>query len=151
MKVSYCEEERDPKSSPSPREGWSSQASCPEAAELLRLAVGPRETSRCGRELGGRVLVSWESAEDEKFVFQDANPQEKQDSLVCCLQETFRSCSHRIFSSSMEAQFLSGSVVKTLKRLGTGGCLHLLLAMAKAFYTALNKSLNFSMPQLPHL
>lgn len=64
-------------------------SSSPAAAELSGLAAGPMETSRCGRELGGRVLVSWESAEDEKFVFQDANPQEKQDSLVCCLQETF--------------------------------------------------------------
>lgn len=52
-------------------------------------AAGLGETSSCGRELGGRVLVSWESVEGEKLGLQDANPQEKQDLVGCCLQKPF--------------------------------------------------------------
>lgn len=72
---------------PQGKDGRHQQLSCSSSA--AGAAAGPGETSRCGRELGGRVLVSRESAGDEKFAFQDASSQEKQDSLVWCLQVTF--------------------------------------------------------------
>lgn len=97
---------------PQEKDGYRQQLSG--SSRAARALAVPRGTSRCGKELGGRrVLVSWEPAEDEKFGYQDANPQ---DLIVCCLWETFWSCYHRIFLSSMEAEFLSGKSSKDTKK-----------------------------------
>lgn len=126
-----CADERDPKSVlPQEKNGQHQQLSY--SSRVARAAAGPRETRRWGTQVVGRV--SWESAEDEKYGFQDANLPEKWDSLVFRLQETFWSCSYRIFSSWTESEFLSGKSSKDTKKAWEWRLvMYLLLAMAKAF------------------